>query len=413
MKADQSLINMAKQVAESKGYNDIGAIIEKNLQSWADTVETRIKARESEKLKRDEEIVSYLENMPVAQMEKVPDNLKQQTIDLAKGWQNEYADVSRDLPNYDKSSIEYSDGVIERNKISKKFESLNTSFLSLAKFKEDEIAFADSGKYSNAMSVEERKFRNAIVTGTAESRITDDAVLEFKNPTTGEFRSLESLGKRVAINEQFGKDMLNLLSKSRLNKLAPTAENRDLIKAQVSLSLGKNADEIRAAAADNPFTGEDLLGLTDEQLNDPENLNTIRETLVDFYTDLMIKGEEAAYDAVQETAEDKLKLRNKYTTKNNNGQSFDEWLLKNSVNNPTNTTGETSPPPVDDGLKTSFMGSLDTEVKTKMGNDVNSLTEDELKAIKKAVLVFSTKNNLTPSEGLALVPQALADKIFD
>jgi hypothetical protein len=402
MKADQNLINMAKQVAESKGYNDIGDIIDKRIGEFQKNVEDSIQFRIDENNKQNEEVKKHYENMAVPNMEKVPSYLKEQAVAKTKEWRNQYGELAREITKLEPSDPAYGEKVAEMNAINSKFTSFNESLLNLVKFNATELENSVQGTVSNANNVDERRFRTNIVTGAAEALITDEGNLQFKSPT-GEYKDVTQLGSLIKVNSVFQKDMTSFLANAAANKQSVGDNNKDLLKIRIGLMLGNNPEDIKSAATDSLFTDGDPIGITDELLNDPARIDELKEMVIDFYATTADSMQKMAYDTTKETLEDKKKLDARYRPKDKT-PSFNELIARvmaKSTDDSSVTPDET--PEVKDpvgSIKSSVDPSTHSLIDKVVSGGAGDLTDDEAKKLRLELSKPELKNYLMQNEQL-------------
>lgn len=404
MKADQSLINMAKQVAESKGYNDIGDIIDKRIGEFQKTVEDTIQFRIDENNKQNEEVKKHYENMAVPAMEKVPSYLKEQAVTKTKEWRNQYGELAREVSKLEPSDPAYGEKVAEMNAINSKFTSFNESLLNLVKFNATELENSVQGTVSNANNVDERRFRTNIATGAAEALITDEGNLQFKSPT-GEYKDVTQLGSLIKVNSAFQEDMTSFLAQAAANKQAIGEGNEDLLKIRIGLMLGNNPDDIKSAATDSLFTEGDPIGITDELLNDPARIDELKEAVIDFYATTANNMQKMAYDTTKQTIEDKKKIDARYKPKDKTNDSFSDLVAKiiaGSVNDdgsgPLDETPEVKDPV--SSIKSNVDPGVHSLIDKVVSGGTNSLSDEEKKKLRLALSKDGLENYIMENKQL-------------
>ncbi len=139
--ADAQLIQMAKDIAKSKGFRDIGKDFEASFGKWMGTAEAALKERRD---KRDEgiaKITKYMEKIPShGNLPKVPAYAQEKVGAWLKGQRQKYATAARALKDLDPQSDEYLDHTNNMNRITQSVSRLNDQFSTLL---EDKVAFME------------------------------------------------------------------------------------------------------------------------------------------------------------------------------------------------------------------------------------------------------------------------------
>lgn len=363
MAANKDLIAMARDLAKANGFNDIGKVVDDEIQKSIGAVEDILKQRQANKDKTDAYLRDYLHNMPNANMQKIPENMRAEVTAKVQDAHKEYAKAARVAATLSPSDEGYAEAVQTMNGVKQKFQALDASFNQLAAWKLKELKAAEDGIFSNGNNIADRDFNAAVTTDQAEFKIGDDFQIQFKrkdakqaglnkvyegmgqeaiNPSE-QWLGLSQLPKSTYVDEDFQKNIIGLLASSQANKMPLNEESKAIMKSQISLMLGNDRDSIVSAATDSPIDGSDTFGFDTDLIQNPERTQELREKIIDSYTEVIFAGGENAYEQGQVAKEDAYRMENRFSTKNTGNQfnyDFDEYWLLESMKNDNNDDGD-------------------------------------------------------------------------
>lgn len=370
MAANKDLIAMARDLAKANGFNDIGKVVDDEIQKSIGIVEDMLKQRQASKDKTDAYLRDYLHNMPNANMQKIPENMRAEVTAKVQKAHKEYGKAARVAATLSPSDEGYAEAVQTMNGVKQKFQALDASFNQLAEWKLKELKAAEDGVFSNGNNTVDRDFNAAVTTDQAEFKIGDDFQIQFKRKDdkqaglnklyegmgqealtpSEQWLGLSQLPKSTYVDEEFQKNIIGLLGRYQVNKVPLNEESKELLKAELSMALGNDRDSIVSAATDSPIDGSDTFGFDTDLIQNPERTQELREKIIDSYAEVIFAGGENAYEQGQAAKEADIKLRNKYTIRDNKLPDFDldkflkEKQMKEALANGGGATGGSGTP---------------------------------------------------------------------
>ena len=389
MAADQALIKMAKELAASKGYNDIGNIIDTELERWNTQIDTLATNRVKINKEQDDRYIKYIEDLPNLDIPKIPPEFQEAAIEKTKGWRDDYADAAKRVSEMNPRDEGYSDAVSEMNTIEKKFENIHNQFSQLVDMKIGDAELVQGGLVSNSST--DRDIRTNALIGEGTYSIDDNGSLNFS--TGDKTYTLTELPKLNQVDTEFQSGLIKMAVAADKNKQPTSPGGEKTLRMQLSLLIGNDRNSILSAATDNVIDGGDPAGIPDDLLTDPTRTDELKEAVIDYYTGTLMAIEKGAYQEVQEGRDDlhKSNRTGKYEpAKDPKQPSMKEWLLLQSIDGdgglpPTPTAKETDI----QGVKTAYQDGLENEIDTMLTKAQADRDPEEVKALTLKIAKLS------------------------
>jgi len=279
--ANAQLIQMAKDLGKSQGFNDIGGAFEQSFTKWVDKVETQVQERETKRKEGDAKVAKFMANLPSdATLPKIPASAKNTVAAYLKDTRMKYADHAKALRDLDAKDETYQEHVSEMNKITADWDNLNQQFTKLVDKRAEYLTLKDTGAVSKGNSPEEVALWSSIVTDQGMDISIQDG---FLNIGTGDkVVALDDLPGITQVDNDTIKELQSISDELMKNNLEVTDSNREKIKYDIRQEVISNGmDSVRSIATDSAYGVEGGLKLSHDLLYNPEREEELIETVVE------------------------------------------------------------------------------------------------------------------------------------
>lgn len=279
--ANQQLIQMAKDVGASQGFNDVGGAFEQSFSKWYGQAQAVVDERKKTKEAADARVADYMERIPGGNLAKIPEYAKETVSNFLREGRNQYAEHANALRDLDPKDKEYQDHVNSMNKITQSFVTLDNQFTRLLEDKMDFMESVEFNTVSYGNKPEDIDFLSNAYTDAADMIFTPEGNILFERE--GKQLALDELPKWVEVNSTVPAALAQLNAQYYKNGEEITGPLEQNLRVQIdTLVRSQGRHGVISLAADSPFSEDGRgLGVPDEILHDPEKLEDLTKMVVD------------------------------------------------------------------------------------------------------------------------------------
>ena len=293
--ANAQLIQMAKDIGKSKGFNDVGKAFEQSFGKWVDQAKGIEKAQQDKRAAGVARVVDFMEKMPTHQsLPKVPAYTQDKVGVWLKDIRKQYGDHARATRDLDAQDPSYQGHISEMNRITHSMTTLNDQFDSLLS---DKVAFmegVDLDSVSKGNSAADIDELSRVYTDATEMEFSADGHISFGG------KSFNDLPKWIEKNNTIPMALTQLNAKYYKTAQPVTGPLADNLKVEVeALIKSSGRPGVMSLAADGS------LGIPDAMIHDPKQYDALVELVTRNWVDAIT--ESAAMGKTQQDAEWKMK----------------------------------------------------------------------------------------------------------
>ena len=330
--ANQQLIQMAREVGASQGFNNAGEAFEASLSKWVDQAQSHIDERKKTKEAADARVADYMDKLPNGNLAKIPEYAKETVASFLRDGRNSYAEHAHALRDLDPQDKEYQEHVSEMNRISQSFVTLDAQFSRLMENKMDYME--DLGHTSYGNKPENIDFLSDAYTDTTDMIFTPEGNILFSKD--GKELSLDELPKVVKTDYDASIKMLTLNRSYQEAGIEITGALEKNLRGEITAFVKSGGrDRIISLAADDIFEeGGKGLGVPDDLLHNPERFAELTEFVITNWIDI-IKNSAAEGKRIQEEAttaktNETIRARNATKTPKVPAYSLDKFAIEDN-----------------------------------------------------------------------------------
>lgn len=312
------LVNVARDVAQSKGFVPVGDDFDKGMAPYLQAAQDTITKRQENKDAKNAEVISWMEQMPdESDLPIVPDAMKDRTSAWLRSKKNEYARHASALRKLDAGSDEYQEHVANMNRINKAVVNLRENYDTFATSRLDFLDSVHANDISNGTNPEDHDFLSRAYTDRFEGLIDEDG--EVFVETFEKSHKMKEMPKFHRVDKTVSKALFDEFKRVSQNGLPLDPASQAFVKQQLKSIIRQGGREaLVSLASDGIFTelisgGTSMLpgfGLSDDLVHDPERQGELEETVVNILHSMLVQNAQGVYN--QQTQADDAE-RNKKT----------------------------------------------------------------------------------------------------
>lgn len=279
--ANAQLINMAREVGASQGFNNAGEAFGDSLSKWVDQAQGHIDERKKTKEAADARVADYMDRLPNGSLAKIPEYAKETVSGFLRDGRNSYAAHANAIRDLDPQDKEYQDHVSEMNKIQQSFVNLDAQFSRLMEDKMEYMESVEANTVSYGNKPEDIDFLSSAYTEATDMIFTPEGSIVFSQ---GDKQlSLDEMPKWIEVNSTIPAALSQLNAQYYKNGEEITGPLEQNLRVQIdTLVRSQGRHGIISLAADSPFSSDGRgLGVPDDILHDPEKLEDLTKLVID------------------------------------------------------------------------------------------------------------------------------------
>lgn len=284
--ANAQLIQVAKELGASQGFNDVGAAFEKGFSKWYDTIETQFKERQEKKEQAEARVLEYMDKMPSTGMiAKIPQYAKEKVSTFLNNGRKEYAKHAKAIRDLDPEDKEYQDHINAMNSISDSFVNLDTQFERLLEQKVEFMQEVDGQTLSAGNDFRDIDFLSNVFTDSTDMAFSPEGNILFSRE--GKQLSLDELPTWIEVNNTIPTELVKLSSQYFKNGVEITGALENNLRHQVEnlIKSSGRAGIVSLAADDSLKVGGHGLGITNDLLHDKSRHQELTEKVVNAWVE--------------------------------------------------------------------------------------------------------------------------------